>query len=84
MATAAHADAAAPPAPEAPPPAARDQPVVLTVTLEGIFKDWLLARALDHHQEPGEHIAAILRAYWAHHDAWRHGQTGAATTRRAE
>lgn len=74
------AAALAAPAPTAP----QNQPVILTMTLEGIFKDWLLARARHYQQEPGEHVAAILRAYWAHHDAWRHGQAGAATARRVE
>jgi hypothetical protein len=78
---------APPPELQAPPPAqaeARpaDGPLTVTLTLEGVFKEWLKARALDHREEPGEHAAALLRAYWAHHDTWRHRQAGTLTVRR--
>jgi hypothetical protein len=71
---------AKPPAGAAAPPSAVPT-LTLTVTLEGVFRDWLMARAQAHQQDPAEHVAAILRAYWAHHDAWRHQQAGGQTRR---
>jgi hypothetical protein len=55
-------------------------PLRVTVELDSMFAAWLTARAAAHGEEPGEHAATILRAYWAHHDQWRH-QQGAAATR---
>lgn len=74
------ATAPAPRTAESPPAAPEGAPITLSVTLEGLFKDWLTQRARHHDQPPAEHAAAILRAYWAHHDTWRH-QQGASQTR---
>jgi hypothetical protein len=65
-------------------PAAPEQTEQLTVavTLDPPFSAWLAARAQAHGEEPGAHAAAILRQYWAHHDAWRHEHAGAPTRRR--
>lgn len=63
-----------------------DEPnvLVMPVRLEGVFADWLRERARAHGEPPEEHAARLLRAYWAHHDAWRHDQVAAPTRRRKD
>jgi len=45
---------------------------LLGVPLEGVFLAWVKDRAAAHGEEPGPHVARILRQYWAQHDTWRH------------
>ncbi len=49
--------------------------LAIPVKLEGVFAEWLIARARAHGETPEEHAARLLRAYWAHHDTWRHEGT---------
>lgn len=57
-----------------------DGVLAIPLRLEGVFAEWLAARARAHGETPEEHAARLLRAYWAHHDTWRH-QGGATTAR---
>lgn len=50
----------------------RQDVLVIPLRLEGVFGEWLLARAQAHGETPEDHAARLMRTYWAHHDTWRH------------
>jgi hypothetical protein len=56
----------------APESAPRADVLAIPLRLEGVFAEWLRARAQAHGESPEEHAARLMRAYWAHHDTWRH------------
>lgn len=46
--------------------------LAIPLRLEGVFAEWLRARAQAHGETVEDHAARIMRQYWAHHDTWRH------------
>jgi len=50
-----------------------------TVELGEPWASWALARASAWGEPVPEHLASLIRHFWAHHDMWRHGRTDAAT-----
>lgn len=45
---------------------------MIDVPLEGVFLEWVQARAAAHGEPPGDHIARLLRQCWQT-DPWRVG-----------
>lgn len=54
------------------PTAPQGDVLAIPLRLEGVFAQWLRDRARAHGETVEEHAARIMRAYWAHHDTWRH------------
>ncbi len=56
--------------------AGRASPNQFVVELQQRFADYLRARAAAHGEDPNQHLARIVREFWANHDEWRRTQIG--------